>query len=67
MGIGILATLTWNVPLSSIYIHTTMWTCFILLLTSFLLFAIKLTTMVAKQPEPLASAHHESNSTANPG
>lgn len=67
MGIGILATLTWNVPLPSIYVHTTMWTCFILLLTSFLLFAIKLTTMVAKQPEPLASAHHESNSTANPG
>ena len=64
MGIGILATLTWNVPLSSIYIHTTMWTCFILLLTSFLLFAIKLTTMVAKQPEPLAS-HHESSPTAS--
>lgn len=62
MGIGILATLTWNVPLSSIYIHTTMWICFSLLLTSFLLFAIKLTTMVAKQPEPLAS-HHESSPT----
>ncbi|MDR4462998.1 MAG: cbb3-type cytochrome c oxidase subunit I [Nitrospira sp.] len=67
MGIGILATLTWNVPLSSIYIHTTMWTCFILLLASFLLFAIKLTTMVAKQPEPLASSHHESSPTASPG
>ena len=65
MGVGILATLTWNVPLSSVYIHTTMWTCVILLLTSFLLFAIKLTTMVAKQPEPLAS-HHESSSTASP-
>lgn len=65
MGVGILATLTWNVPLSSVYIHTTMWTCVILLLTSFLLFAIKLTTMVAKQPEPLAS-HHESSPTASP-
>ncbi|MBK9308191.1 MAG: hypothetical protein IPM58_14190 [Nitrospira sp.] len=65
MGIGILATLTWNVPLSSIYIHTTMWTCVVLLLASFLLFAVKLTAMVSKQPKHLAS-HHESSPTATP-
>ncbi|NJN69416.1 MAG: hypothetical protein HC801_03375 [Nitrospira sp.] len=51
MGLGILATLTWNVPLSSISIQSAMWACLILLLTSFVLFSIKLSAIVAKQPE----------------
>jgi hypothetical protein len=51
MGLGILATLTWNVPLSSISIQSAMWACLILLLTSFALFSIKLSAIVAKQPE----------------
>ncbi len=67
MGIGILATLTWNVPLSSIYIHTTMWTCFVLLLTSVVLFSIKLTTIVATQPEHLAAQHAPSDESRQMG
>jgi hypothetical protein len=51
MGLGILATLTWNVPLSSTSIQSAMWACLILLLTSFVLFSIKLSAIVAKQPE----------------
>ncbi len=55
MGLGILATLTWNVPLGSIYVHSAMWACLILLLISFVLFSIKLSAIVAKQPEHLAA------------
>jgi hypothetical protein len=54
MGLGILATLTWNVPLGSIYVQSAMWACLILLLTSYVLFSIKLSAVVAKQPEHLA-------------
>jgi hypothetical protein len=55
MGLGILATLTWNVPLGSIYVRSTMWACLILLLISIVLFSIKLSAIVAKQPEHLAA------------
>lgn len=64
MGLGILAALTWNVPLNSVYIHATMWTCVILLLTSFVLFAIKLTIILAKQPDhPIARRESHGEST----
>ncbi|QPD05289.1 MAG: hypothetical protein Nkreftii_003063 [Candidatus Nitrospira kreftii] len=55
MGVGIVATLTWNVPLSSIYIQSALWACLLLLLTSYVLFSIKLSAIVAKQPEHLAT------------
>jgi cbb3-type cytochrome oxidase subunit 1 len=55
MGLGIVATLTWNVPLSSIYVQSAMWACLILLLISYVLFSIKLSAIVAKQPEHLAT------------
>lgn len=55
MGLGIVATLTWNVPLGSIYVQSGMWACLILLLTSYVLFSIKLSAIVAKQPEHLAA------------
>lgn len=55
MGLGIVATLTWNVPLGSIYVQSGMWACLILLLTSYVLFSIKLSAVVAKQPEHLAA------------
>ncbi|MDH4369882.1 MAG: cbb3-type cytochrome c oxidase subunit I [Nitrospira sp.] len=55
MGLGILAALAWNVPLSSLYLQSALWTCLILLLTSYVLFSIKLSAIVAKQPEHLAT------------
>lgn len=58
MGLGILAALTWNVPLTSIYVHIALWTSLALLLTSCVLFAIKLTTIFAKRPESI-SIHQE--------
>lgn len=67
MGLAILATLTWNVPLSSIYIHTAMWIALALLLTSFVLFSIKVTTIVAMQPEHLTSHHATSGETTQMG
>jgi hypothetical protein len=53
MGIGLLAALTWNVPLTSIYIHIATWTSLGLLMTGLVLFSVKLTSIVAKKPEPL--------------
>jgi hypothetical protein len=67
MGLAILAALTWNVPLSSIYIQTAMWASLALLLTSFVLFSIKLTTIVATQPEHLAAQHASSGETTRMG
>lgn len=51
MGLALLASLTWNVPLSSPYIHVTLWTCFALLLGSLVLFSVKLATLFSTQPE----------------
>jgi len=57
MGLGILAALAWNVPLTSIYIRTGLWTCLGLILTSFVIFSVKLTAVAAKQPETLVTPH----------
>ncbi len=67
MGLGILAALTWNVPFTSISIQVATWTCFGLLLTSLVLFSVKLATVWSKQPETLATTQippHELKLTA---
>ena len=51
MGLGVLASLTWNVPLTSLYIRIATWTCFGLLLASLTLFSIKLAVVLVRQPE----------------
>ena len=56
MGLGLLAALTWNVPLTSIYIHVATWTSLGLLLTGLVLFSVKLTSMIAKKPDRLRTA-----------
>jgi hypothetical protein len=56
MGIGLLAALTWNVPLTSIYIHIATWTSLGLLMTGLVLFSVKLTSIIAKKPDTLQSA-----------
>jgi hypothetical protein len=50
MGLAFLAALTWNVPLSSLYIQTTLWSCFALLLGSLVFFCSKLAYLFATQP-----------------
>jgi len=54
MGLAVLASLTWNVPLSSVYIGSAMWISFGLLLSSLLLFSVKLTLVFVQQPEDAA-------------
>ncbi|MBH0197741.1 MAG: hypothetical protein HP494_19610 [Nitrospira sp.] len=56
MGLGILASLTWNVPLGSIYIRVMTWTCFVLLLSSLLLFSVKLVMLLSLQPKESSSS-----------
>ncbi|HEX6726938.1 MAG TPA: hypothetical protein VF078_06255 [Nitrospira sp.] len=51
MGLGLLAALTWNVPLTSIYIRVATWTCLGLLLTGLVLFSVKLTSIIVKKPD----------------
>ena len=51
MGLGILASLTWNVPLGSIYIRVMTWVCFGLLLSSLILFSVKLVLLLSLQPK----------------
>lgn len=51
MGLAVLASLTWNVPLSSIYIGIATWTCFGLLLSSLAIFSVKLAAVLSRQPE----------------
>ncbi|HEX5544567.1 MAG TPA: hypothetical protein VFX10_03660 [Nitrospira sp.] len=53
MGLGILAALTWNVPLTSIYIRVASWTSLSLLMTGLALFSVKLTSIIAKKPDRL--------------
>lgn len=50
MGLGLLATLTWNVPLASLYIQVALWSCFTLLLGSLVCFCSKLAYVYATQP-----------------
>jgi|CXWL01.1.fsa_nt_gi hypothetical protein len=56
MGLGLLAALTWNVPLTSIYIHIATWTSLGLLMTGLVLFSVKLTSIVAKKPDTFQTA-----------
>lgn len=56
MGLGILATLTWNVPLGSIYIRIATWTCFAFLLSSLILFSVKLVLLFSLQPKDSSSS-----------
>lgn len=53
MGLGILAALTWNVPLTSIYIRVASWTSLSLLMTGLIIFSVKLTSVIAKKPDQL--------------
>jgi hypothetical protein len=53
MGLGLLAALAWNVPLTSIYIHLATWTSLILLMTGLVLFSVKLTSIITKKPDQL--------------
>jgi hypothetical protein len=53
MGLGLLAALTWNVPLTSIYIRVATWTSLGLLMTGLVLFSVKLTSIIAKKPNRL--------------
>jgi hypothetical protein len=56
MGLGILASLTWNVPLGSMYIRMVTWTCFVLLLSSLILFSVKLVLLLSLQPKDSPSS-----------
>jgi cbb3-type cytochrome oxidase subunit 1 len=57
MGLALLASLTWNVPLSSPYIQAAMWSTFGLLLTGLILFSVKLVTVLLTDPEPVTASH----------
>jgi hypothetical protein len=54
MGLGVLAALAWNVPLTSMPIQAATWTCFALLLSSLLLFSVKLAMAVGQLPDDAA-------------
>jgi hypothetical protein len=56
MGLGILASLTWNVPLGSMYIRMMTWVCFGLLLSSLILFSVKLVLLLSRQPRDSTSS-----------
>jgi len=56
MGLGLLASLTWNVPLNSLPAHATTWICFGLLLGSLFLFSVKLATVLTTRPEDHSSS-----------
>lgn len=56
MGLGILASLTWNVPLGSMYIRVMTWACFGLLLSSLILFSVKLVLLLSLQPKDSPSS-----------
>ncbi|ULA63621.1 MAG: Cbb3-type cytochrome c oxidase subunit I [Nitrospira sp.] len=51
MGLALLASLTWNVPLSSPYVQSAMWTSCGLLLTGLTVFSVKLVTVLLAEPE----------------
>jgi hypothetical protein len=56
MGLGMLASLTWSVPLNSMSVRAATWICFGLLLSSLLVFSVKLATALADQPEERSSS-----------
>jgi len=51
MGLGLLASLTWNVPLNSLPTHAATWLCFGLLFGSLFLFSVKLATALTHHPD----------------
>jgi cbb3-type cytochrome oxidase subunit 1 len=51
MGLGVVASLTWSLPLTSSYIQAATWVCFVLLLGSLTLFCVKLTAVLNTQPQ----------------
>lgn len=51
MGLALLASLTWNVPLSSPYVQGAMWASCGLLLTGLTVFSVKLGTVLWTEPE----------------
>ncbi len=51
MGLALLASLTWNVPLSSPYIQSAMWASCGLLLIGLTVFSVKLVTLLWTDPE----------------
>lgn len=53
MGLGLLAALTWNVPLTSVYIRVATWTSLVLFMTGLTIFTVKLTSILAKKPDTL--------------
>ena len=55
MGLALLASLTWNVPLSSIYVQTAMWMSLSLLLAGLTVFTMKLVTVLWTEPDQLTS------------
>jgi hypothetical protein len=50
MGLALVASLTWNVPLSSLPVQITLWICFALLLGSLVLFSAKLSYAITTRP-----------------
>jgi len=56
MGLGLLASLTWNVPLNSLPARAATWACFGLLLGSLVLFSVKLATALTHHPEDRPSS-----------
>jgi hypothetical protein len=50
MGLVLLASLTWNVPLSSLPIQVTLWACFALLLGGLVVFSVKVGRAVTARP-----------------
>jgi len=50
MGLALLASLTWDVPLSSLPIQITLWVCFALLLGGLFIFSVKVGYAVTARP-----------------
>ncbi|MBS0183058.1 MAG: hypothetical protein JSS39_11710 [Nitrospira sp.] len=61
MGLGILAALTWNVPLTSVYILVASWISLSLLMTGLVLFSVKLTSIIAQKPDQLRTGQISTN------
>ncbi|MGA6829279.1 cbb3-type cytochrome c oxidase subunit I [Nitrospira sp. NS4] len=51
MGLALLASLTWNMPLSSLPVQVATWSCVGLLLGSLTLFSVKLVALLSTSPE----------------
>jgi hypothetical protein len=56
MGLALLASLTWNFPLSSPSVQIAAWTCFALLLASVIIFSAKLVMVLGARPEVAVSS-----------